>query len=641
VEKNKIYKALDDLLEISKTIRISNDFYDVLPVSYKSIQSITFSYLFSKDRFEFCENLLLQSNSLKRIISQFSPFHFSRRHFLLRALFPALSRGILMESGIFLDNGDIRNSGFLSNKWLDGDLEFLSLHDLLIYKICSEYLRKEDKKIFIIKIGEQIKASVIFSKNGAKIITYTDSISEIDSINSIINKRKLEPSSLEYFDELSKFFLEIAKEKKEDLIVDDSCLSLIFGKIKLGQKELLSASSSWIYEYWIDNCEDFTEEMVEDDIRLFSGNVSEIIDDETVKNLLRELYKNLSGLRRYNFSNPAIEEGLEIELKIKEGYNHLVLLIEENQELIHEFLKDSVELKPYLEIKDKKSLIYDLDSMLKFSKTRNYANKFFDKNLIKNQKISSFIEEDGVFYKVIGIKECSDKKNKIEADFAELFSDKKIADKVKSFFNEGRLKNLVIFDHLTNKKVVISEERQVYVDSKELLKLLMNDFLKEKGNLKIDEDIDLKELTSLFSKKVQDQFIGINEEHQKINNTTPDKLAIEQITVSYEKDDNNLNFYFLMKDGTSKQMNSSIKPEYSQIMDDVFCKNLETKITLTTDQHYYFTKKLKDNLKSEIKKKVGLDCNLQDKIFKLIPKTANKEGKKSIQIISKTYPKNS
>jgi hypothetical protein len=264
-------------------------------------------------------------------------------------------------------------------------LEFLSFHDLLIYKICSLYLAENGKKIFTIKVGDEIKIMTASNGEGVKY-----PVSNTDKIKStIVSGGGFSSTSKEaekFSRDFAKSLANIAEETGKDVIFEDSFLTIIFGNIKLGQKEFLSTSSAWFYEYWTENCEDFPEEMVDDDIKLFSDNVALIIGDERVQKLLIELYKNLTSLRRCNLSNPRIEEDLDIELKIKESYNHLISIIEENQDLMSEFFKDS-ELKPYLEIKDKKKLLEKLDSMLKFFKIKNYADKFFDKNLINNQKI--------------------------------------------------------------------------------------------------------------------------------------------------------------------------------------------------------------------------------------------------------------
>jgi hypothetical protein len=152
--------------------------------------------------------------------------------------------------------------------------------------------------------------------------------------------------------------------------------------------------------------------------------------------------------------------------------------------------------------------------------------------------------------------------------------------------------------------------------------------------------IEERHFNSLSSQQQSKQFgVVISQDIKDVAAVVETKqIGIKKTTVSYEKEDNKLNIDFLMTDGTSRKMNSSIKSEYSQIMDDVFCLEPETKIILTETQYDYFAKKIKDNLKSQIKKKARLDFNLQGKIFKLSLKTARQ---KSIQIISKTYPKNS
>jgi hypothetical protein len=521
MNKNHKYKALDDLIELSKTVKIENDLYDVFPVSYNSIYNLTASYLFMKSGAEFWGNLWLLSNPVRRLINGFSFFNLKTAHPLQRVLFPAQYRNILTEKGKFINDSNVRNSAFLSNKWVDADLEFLSFHDLLIYKICSRYLAENGKKIFTIKIGEEIRIM-------------TSSIHEdaecLGSIKStIVNGGHLPHSAKEvekFSRDFAKSLADIAEETGKDVTFEDSFLSIIFGKIKLGQKEFISTSSAWFYEYWWENHEDFSEEMVGDDIKLFSNNVALIIGDERVQKLLIELYKNLTSLRRCNFSNPRIEDDLEIELKIKESYNHLISIIEENQDLISEFFKDS-ELKPYLEIKDKKRLLENLDSMLKFFKIKNYADKFFDKNLINNHKISTFLEEDGIFYRVVGVKKGHDEKSEEEGKIFECF-----ADKTRSFFDEGMMKNLVIFDHLTNKKVVIPEERQVYVDSKELLNLLMKDFLgKRYFEVELRQNADLEELTDIFSKKICENVVAACSGSIKIESTNQKDRLIEFIGV--------------------------------------------------------------------------------------------------------------
>lgn len=506
MDKKQNYKPLDDFINLSKTVRIGNDLHDVFPVSYNSIYKLTSSYLFIKSSAEFFEKIVLLSNPAQRLFNDFSLFNLGSQN-LQSALFPAPSRDILTKEGRFINYNEIRNFAFLSNRWADGDLEFLSFHDLLIYKICSEFLIKKDKKVFIIKIGEEVRVSLIFSNNGNKatITNCPDSI--VDSINSIFDKRKSGSFSLISFDELVKIFSEIAEKDNEELSFEDSFLPIIFGKIKLGQREFLTTSSAWFYEYWMENDEDFPEGWVNDDIKLFSDRVELIIDNEEIQKLLIELYKNLASLRRCNFSNPTIEEDLGIELKIKESYNHLVSIIESNQDLISGFFKNSEELKTYLTIKNKESLLRRFDSMLRFFKIKNYADKFFDKNLIDNQKMSAFTEEDGVFYKVVGVGDGSEEKNKEQKREIELFFKKEVTDRAKAFFNEGKLSYFTIFDHLTNTKKVIVEEKQIYVDSKELLQLLMKDFLEENySKINFDKNSDLESLVGCFSQNIYEHF---------------------------------------------------------------------------------------------------------------------------------------
>lgn len=518
MSKKRDYKPLDDLLELSKTVKIGNDLHDIFPVSYSSIYKLLSSYLFIKNREEFFINIMLLSNPVRRFGGDFSLFNLTTEQNLRNILFPMPSWDILTKERRFIDDSKLRNSAFLSSKWEGGDLKFLSFHDLLIYKI----LKKSNAKAYCVEIDKEVKAII----TSGKVTIMNCSSSEIEIIKSVTNKRKSESLSLEYFDELVKSFILIAEKKEGHLIINDD-LSFLFREIKLDQGEFLTASSAWFYEYWMENNEDFPEEMIIDDMQLFSDRIGLIIDNEKIQKLLIELYKNLVSLRICNFSNPNIEEDLEIELKIKESYNHLVSTIESNQDLISDFFKDSEELKAYLTIKNKESLLRNLDSMLRFFKIKNYADKFFDKNLIYNHKISAFTEEDGVFYKIVGLGDRIEEKNKEQKNGVEFFSNKKATDKAKAFFDEGKLSHFTIFDHLTNTKKIIAEERQIYVDSREVLNLLMKDFLgKEYFKFQLPQHSDLENLIDIFSKKIYEHF-GVICSSIKIESTALEDRLIE------------------------------------------------------------------------------------------------------------------
>ena len=236
MRKNQNYKPLDDLLRLSKTARIANDLQDILPVSYKAFYHLTSSYLFAKSRTEFWKNIRLLSNPVLRLINQFSFFNLMTGHGLQRVLFPAQYRNILTEKGRFNDD-NVRNSAFLSNKWVDDGLEFLSFHDLLIYKICSLYLAENGKKIFTIKVGDEIK--IMTASNGEGVKYPSSKTNKIKS--AIVGGGEFSSGALSTSKEAEKFSRDFAKslaniadETGKDVIFEDSFLSIIFGNIKLG-----------------------------------------------------------------------------------------------------------------------------------------------------------------------------------------------------------------------------------------------------------------------------------------------------------------------------------------------------------------------------------------------------------------------